>query len=124
MRRPAQQSSQIWWRASDAAIDSDEGAGRETQRGLGRASVRTYFEAYERYSQGYMDLPSAWRKHEIRLDTVLSLTPEEMGKLESDLEALLEAWTKRAAAAEGRAPSERDDRRQVLIALLGFPWQP
>ncbi|MDP9858547.1 DNA-binding transcriptional ArsR family regulator [Olsenella profusa DSM 13989] len=128
MTNPDMDRRQSWWQASDAAIEPavspDEGASKEVRLELGRASVRTYFEAYERYLQGYRDLPRAWREHEIRLDTVLSLTPEEMGQFESDLEALLDAWTKRVAATTGHASSNHDHRSQVLIALLGFPWQP
>ena len=128
VNNPDMDRRQSWWQASDTAIEPavspDEGASEEIQLELGRASVRTYFEAYERYLQGYRDVPHAWREHEIRLDTVLSLTPEEMEQFESDLEALLDAWIKRVTTTTGRTSSDHDKRSQVLIALLGFPWQP
>ena len=82
-----------------------------------------YVNAYTRYLQHLAECPRDWRRHEIGFDTVLEMTPEEMEELEKDLNELITRWTERTSP-QSRPSSPNEGRRQVLVTIQGFAWQP
>ena len=125
--RPGGDKRQSWWKACDPAVrtptDPADTSDEAIAIGLKQAIGTSYVNAYTRYLQHLAECPRDWRRHEIGFDTVLEMTPAEMEELEKDLNELITRWTERTSP-QSRPSSPNEGRRQVLVTIQGFAWQP
>ncbi|HEV2999552.1 MAG TPA: helix-turn-helix domain-containing protein [Solirubrobacteraceae bacterium] len=98
-----------WWRAADDAhqwvapvgsADEPEQAGRvEATRALNREVARIYGQWLEAWALAEPDLDDAWRRVVTSFDRWLQLSPERLGALVAEIEAVLDRYE---AEAESR----------------------
>ncbi|WFE40498.1 helix-turn-helix domain-containing protein [Micromonospora sp. WMMD998] len=99
-----------WWRAAHATTDWDpvELLDDPEQQLAGtllrRAAMERYVARYQAYLESEASLDLAWVRGTTSSDTVLHLTPDELGELRDELSELGRRWHRRGAA--GRPGAE------------------
>ncbi|MEV0005475.1 helix-turn-helix domain-containing protein [Micromonospora sp. NPDC050980] len=99
-----------WWRAAHATTDwdpvelLDDPERRLASNLLSRAVMARYAARYQAYLESEASLDLAWVRGTTSSDTVLHLTPDELGELRDELSALGRRWRERGAS--GRPGAE------------------
>jgi len=84
---------------------------------LSSAVAELYFDRLMRWIEKKAEEPREWQHAAIWGDTGLYVTPEELARLDGDLQALVEPYLERIANRELRPP----DSRLVMFICLAFP---
>jgi DNA-binding transcriptional ArsR family regulator len=75
------------------------------------------FEQVMKWIARRSDEPREWQEAELFGDTILYVTPDELARLDRDVQALVEPYLERIDSAAARPPGAR----RVVFMTFGFP---
>lgn len=117
---PGQDGRESYWKAREGGEDPNGAAdaANANAENFRRTRNAVYDEMYRQYLNSVEVLPTEWREAEFASDSVLDLTPSELGEFVSDYEQLLKKWDSRSQ----EAPT--DSSKKVAVLFHAFRWIP
>ncbi|MFI6599676.1 helix-turn-helix domain-containing protein [Nonomuraea sp. NPDC050536] len=117
-----------WWQMAVGGISTEDEDFRETPESegayiaLSRLVARQRAEMYQSYLDTKSAWPDDWRDASFSSEYLMSLTPEEFGRLREEMKELLKKWEAHSDAA--REAGDREGREHVTVHTIGFPFRP
>lgn len=117
-----------WWQAAVGGVSTEDADFRDAPESegayvaLSRLAARQRHELYQSYLDAKSAWPDEWRDTSFNSEYLLSLTPQELVELRTEMDGLLKKWEARSDAA--REAGEREGREHVAVHTAGFPFRP
>jgi DNA-binding transcriptional ArsR family regulator len=120
-----------WWRVVPGSIswstaEFEEPAARAVAETLHQQQVADQFQRLRAYEADKDSWGPDWAGAAVSSNSYLRLTPQELGDLSDELNAVLRRWADKGRAGRDVRPEDRpqDGRTNVLLFFHAFPEEP
>lgn len=118
-----------WWRRRGEALGfqssshPDDAPRRAVRAAVKRHALAHQISQIERWIDAEPTWDDAWSAAAFATDSLLRLTPAELGQLGGELQAVVRRWAERSRDGGESGPDDAE-RKYVMLIMHGIPFAP